>query len=63
MRQLDLGRDEAEWLIDLLEDCDLNKEGSWRFTMARDIRNLFGMISMEAEREKKRAAQEAIHGS
>lgn len=61
MRQLDLGRDEAEWLVDLLEDCDPNKEGSWRFTMARDIRNLFGMISLEAEREKKKIAQQIIH--
>jgi hypothetical protein len=52
-RQLTLVRTEAEWLIDLLESCDPEEEGSWRHDMADDIRKLFGMVSYEIEQTKQ----------
>ena len=44
-RDLTLGRTEAEELVDLLEDCD--ESIGWRFSLADDIRRLFGMGARE----------------
>ena len=52
-RPLMLDRTEAENLVDLLEDCDPKKVGTWRHDMADDIRKLFGMISLKKERAQK----------
>lgn len=49
MRNLPLRRTEAEFLVDLLEDCDPTKEGTWRHDMAAEIRHIFGMCSYEEE--------------
>ncbi len=43
MRQLALTRNEAEWLVDLLEDCNPVETGTWRIDMAAEVRELFGM--------------------
>jgi len=47
MRNLGLTRDEAEGLVDLLEDCDPKLEGTWRFDLSIQIRELFGMTLVE----------------
>lgn len=57
-RQLTLVRTEAEWLVDLLEDCDPAKIGTWRHLMAAEVRELFGMCSLEEER--RRVATEPV---
>ena len=49
MRDISLTRNEGEWLVDLLENCDQKKEGSWRFDLADEIRKKFGMVSREEE--------------
>lgn len=54
MRNLLLTRTEAEWLVDLLESCDPEKEGTWRRAMAADIRDLFGMATREEETKHRR---------
>lgn len=53
MRKLLLSRDEAEWLVDLLEKCDLESEGTWRMDMASEIRKLFGMCTREESENNK----------
>lgn len=50
-QKLTLGRTEAEWLVDLLENCDPAIVGTWRHDMAKDVRGLFGMCSLEQEKE------------
>jgi hypothetical protein len=50
-RMLPLTRTEAEWLVDLLEDCDPKKTGTWRHDLASEIRTLFGMVSLEEEKK------------
>jgi len=47
MRALELTRNEAEWLVDLLEDCDPKAVGSWRHDLAAEIRTLFGMVQLK----------------
>lgn len=47
-RTLELTRDEAENLVDLLELGDPKTEG-WRFSVASDVREIFGMVSREEE--------------
>lgn len=59
MRSLELNRNEAESLVDLLENCDPAETGTWRHDMAAEIRVLFGMNSRE---EEARIKQEAIVG-
>ena len=49
-RNLALTRDEAEWLVDLLEDCDPVKVGSWRHDIATELRELFGMVGCGQEK-------------
>jgi hypothetical protein len=49
-RSVELTRDEAERLVDLLEDCDLKVVGTWRHAIAEDIREAFGMITLDEER-------------
>lgn len=49
MRNLPIDRNEAEWLVNLLEECDPKKSGTWRFDLASEIRTLFGMVSREEE--------------
>jgi len=51
MRKLTLTRTEADWLIDLLEDCDISTTGEWPHQMAQDIRQLFG-LAQQSEAEK-----------
>lgn len=47
MRNLPISRDQAEWLVDLLEEADPAKVGSWRVDLSREIRELFGMCTRE----------------
>ena len=53
MRNISISRDEAEWLVDLLEKCDRKTEGSWRFDLADQIRETFGMVTREQEAKKR----------
>lgn len=53
MRTIELSRDEAEWLVDLLEDCDPFREGAWRALLAAQIRDAFGMCSMDESRRQQ----------
>lgn len=48
-RNLTLGRTEAKWLVELLEDCDPKVAGTWRHDMAAEVRELFGMAPLEIE--------------
>lgn len=48
-RNLSLTRDQAEWLVDLLEYCDPKTEGSWRHDLASEIREQFGMSPRNIE--------------
>lgn len=54
-KNLKLARTEAEWLVDLLEDCDPKKEGTWRHDLAAEIRDLFGMTTREEEMRRRAA--------
>jgi hypothetical protein len=47
MRTISLSRDEAEWLVDLLEECDPKLVGSWRFALAEEIRFAYGMTVLD----------------
>lgn len=63
-RNLTLTRDDAENLVDLLENCDPKKEGYWRHILAADIREMFGMISLEDEKSlkgNKNAGSDLLH--
>jgi hypothetical protein len=58
-----LFRTEAENLMDLLEDCDPKKEGTWRFDIADQIRETFGMCTRERSMEidkKLKAERKAL---
>jgi len=46
-RNLSLGRSEAEELVDLLESTG----APWALATAADIRELFGMVSLDREKE------------
>lgn len=48
-RNLALSRNEAERLVELLEDCDPKVAGTWRHDMAAEVRELFGMATREQE--------------
>lgn len=52
-RGIILSRNEAEDLVILLEDCDPKQIGTWRHDIAAQIRQNFGMVSFEEEKEKK----------
>lgn len=43
-RDISITRDEAENLVDLLEDSDPKVTGSWRYGLADEIRQRFGMV-------------------
>lgn len=45
-------RDEAEWLVDLLEKSDPDKVGQWTLYLAANIRDVFGMIGQEESSRK-----------
>lgn len=47
MRKLELTRDEAEYLVDLLEVRDI----PFALDLAAEIRELFGMVTRERELE------------
>lgn len=49
IRGLHLGRTTAEELVKLLEACEPKAAGSWRHTLAADIRHEFGMITFEQQ--------------
>lgn len=53
-RAIKITRDEAEWLVDLLEDCDPEKVGTWRHNLASEIRLVFGMVTAEQEKELRK---------
>ena len=53
-RDLHITRQEGEWLVDLLEKCDPKKEGSWRHDLASEIRELFGMVTLEQEMKARK---------
>jgi len=57
MRHLTLTRDEAEALVDLLEDCNPETQGTWRFNIADELRELFGMCSRERSMKIKAEAE------
>ena len=46
-RKITLGRTEAEWLVDLLEEADPRNTGIWRIELSRKIRASFGMREMQ----------------
>ena len=52
-RDWTLTRTEAENLVDLLEDCDPKEVGTWRHDLASELRELFGMVSLEEEKESR----------
>lgn len=56
MRNLRLTRSEAEWLIDLL-DKNSQSDNDWMAIMSNDLRGLFGMLSREQERERKKESK------
>lgn len=45
-----IDRTTAEWLVDLLEKCDPKESGTWRFDLASEIRQEFGMVTLEREK-------------
>lgn len=49
MKNVPMSRDDAENLVDLLEDCDPSKVGTWRHDLAANIREAFGMTTREQE--------------
>lgn len=66
MRSLNIGRDEAENLVDLLEadagHCTYPRasqvaqnERDWRLQLANDLRKQWGMCSRQTEAERRRA--------
>jgi hypothetical protein len=55
MRNLPLDRTNAEALVDLLEDCDMNEVGIWRQILAEDIRELFAMKPNEQRTAQMKA--------
>lgn len=52
-RNLSITRDEAEQLVDLLEGSEPPSPGTWRFNLADEIRELFGMVPREKQKDDK----------
>lgn len=52
MKNVPMTRDEAEWLVDLLEKSDPDKVGQWTLYLAANIRDVFGMIGQEESSRK-----------
>lgn len=48
-RSIIIDRNEADWLIELLEDCDPTKVGTWRHDIAAEIREQFGYPTRDQE--------------
>ena len=48
-QNIKLSRDQAEWLVDLLEEADPLEVGTWRVDLSESIRAVFGMCSKERE--------------
>lgn len=57
MRFIALSRSQAEWLVDLLENCDPKEAGTWRHEMAAEIREAFGMATREQEQRIKHGSE------
>lgn len=55
-KSLRLTRDEADWLVDLLEACDITTTGTWRHSIASELRETFGMVTFEET--QRRIAEE-----
>ena len=42
-RNIKINREQAEWLVDLLEELDPREVGTWRVDLSERIRSEFGM--------------------
>lgn len=63
MKNVPMSRDDAENLVNLLEACDPAKVGSWRHDLAANIREVFGMVTLDQEamlKPERKEASEAI---
>ncbi len=60
-REITIGRDAAECLVDLLEGADPCEVGVWRIDLSDQIRNKFGMVRMPYYEAIRKEAIEHIN--